>query len=212
MKICVAAGKKTVEMVSYLQTNFRGQAEVTVWFPQEELSLKDMDLVILEREQPNLTEALMPMENPPLIVVTKEGKSTEQIRYLPDFSAQFPKLFSSLMEKEPLITFLSKNETYVYRQKDIVSIVREGFLTLQLRSGKKAISTEGFRKVSRRLRSDWFFPVGKDAIVNAMYVSRFCSDGVLMQNGILIPCTQEEAIKAENAFFKTKFEGNLPKK
>ncbi|MBQ7792163.1 MAG: hypothetical protein IJ367_01555, partial [Clostridia bacterium] len=176
------------------------------------ISLAETDVVILEQEKPLLTESILSMENPPLIVVAKEGVSSGNIRYLPDFTAQFPKLLSTLTEKVPLLIFLSKNETYLYRQQDILYIQRDGCLTLHLRSGDKAVTTEGIRKVFSRLSKKLFFPVGKNVMANAMYVSRFCPDGVLMQNGRLIPCSQEELPKAENAFFQTKFNEILPKK
>lgn len=204
MKICLVAGKRTHELFSYLQTNFRSRAEVTVWFPKEELSLSDVDVVILDHKMPRFTEELLEMEHPPLIVITQEGTSHGPIQYLPDFAAQFPSLADSMLEKEPLLTFVSGNEAYRYRQKDVISLVKDGVLTVQLRSGKTAVSTDGFRKICRQLRPDWFFAVGKTAMVNASYVSRFSPEGVLLQNGRLISCTPEECVRAENAFFKAK--------
>ena len=205
------AGNKTKEILSYLQTNFRDQAELSVCFPKEEPDLDDIDIVISEKELPALTQALYSMESPPLLIVLKSGKSNQNILYTDNFCKDFPEAFSSLQEKEPILCFLDKNETYVYLQKEVVSIHSGKFLTIHLRSGEKLISHEGVRKVAARLSPNYFFRVGDKIFLNALYVSEFLSDGIRMQNGMLIPCEESLLKKAENNYYKTRFFQNFPK-
>ncbi len=211
MKICIMAGNKAKEIIPYLQANYRDQAELSVCFPQEEIDLGDIDIVMAEKEHPALAQALSSMECPPLLMVLKKGTAKQNILYTDDFFQDFPNVFSSLQEKDPSLCFLDKNEAFVYAQQEVVSIQSGKFLTIHLRSGEKVISHEGFKKVSARLSPNYFFRVGDKIHLNALYVSEFRTDGILMQNGMLIPCSDTTRKKAENNYYKTKFFQNLSK-
>ncbi len=211
MKICIMADNKTREIIPYLQANYRDRAELSVCFPNEEIDLDDVDIIITERERPALVQALSAMEAPPLLIVLKKGSLHPNILYTEDFFRDFPEAFSNFLEKEPTLCFLDKNEAFVYAQQEVVSIQSGKFLTIHLRSGEKAISHEGFKKVAARLSPNYFFRVGDKLYLNALYVSQFHTDGILMQNGMFFPCSDTALKKAENNYYKTKFFQNLPK-
>ena len=103
-------------------------------------------------------------------------------------------------------------EAYVYSQKDVVCVVSDKLLHVTLRSGKNLVLRHGFRRLWESLSPGYFFRVGDKAFVNTLYVSEFRADGILLENGNLIPCTQEQLKRAENAYYKTKFLKNSPKK
>lgn len=212
MKLCIVAGKRTREILSYLKTNFRSRVEISVWFPQEERSHTDTDIIISETESSFPVSQILSLEDPPLIIIMKDGISTKKIRYVKDISMELPEIIESLCEKEPVITFSTRHESYVYPQREVVSIVKEQFLHVTFRSGKKAVYHHGLRRLLEGLSREYFFRVGDKTCVNALYVSKFCPDGILMQNGIFFPCSQEQLKKAENAFYRTKFCQNSLKK
>lgn len=212
MKLCIIAGKRTQELLSYLKTNFRSDAEVCVWFPEEEASFTDTDIVISETKNSALLSQIVSSEDSPLIIVLADGVSTRKIRYINDISTKLPQMIHSLCEKEPVITFSTRHENYIYPQKEVVSIVKEQFLQVTFRSGKQAVYHHGFRRLLESLSREYFFRVGEKTCLNALYVSKFCPDGILMQNGAFFPCTQEQRRNAENAFYRTKFCQNSLKK
>ena len=212
MKICIIAGGRTEEICTYLQTNYRCGAELSVWFPKEKRSLADTDMVISENEHSPLISQILAAEEPPLIVVFGSGVSTKKIRYIKDFPKDFPAIMESLPEKEPTVSLVLSKETYVYPQRDVVSVVSDKFLHITLCSGKSVVLRHGFRRLWESLSPGYFFRVGDKALVNILYVSQFRPDGILLENGNLIPCTEEQLKRAENAYYKTKFLKNSPKK
>ena len=212
MNLCIIAGERTEEICTYLQTNYRDKVSLSVWFPKEKRFLETTDIVLFEKENSALLSQILSMEEPPLIVILKEGISTKNIRYITELSRELPDILASVLEKEPVISLVTGKETYVYPQKDVVSVLSDGMLQLTLRTGRKAVLRHGFRRLLESLSPVYFFRVGDKALVNVLYVAKFQDDGVLMENGDLISCTPEQLKRAENAFFKLKLCQNLLKK
>lgn len=211
MKICLIAGKKTCELLSYLQTNFRLQAEVSVHFQGEDIPWEQADIILSEQLLPSFAEQIERLENPPLLVICAKGSSGKHIRYLTDLQTEFPKIVAQKTPKDPMLCFPVKNETFVFCQKDIIHITSEGCLTIHLRSGKSAVTTESLKSVYARVCRNLFFSVGNRHLINASYVSRFTLEGIHLLNGAIITGTQEELSTAKNDFYKIKFYENLPK-
>lgn len=191
-------------------SDFRSEIDIEICFPEENLKEKNADIFILEEELPMATERLLSMETPPVIVIAKDGISNRQIRYLPDFTKQFPKLLGEINEHNPLLQLQQKNQRYFYRQKDILYLQKDKNVSIYFRQGTRIISKQSFQKITKQLDERIFFAVGCDVFVNAEYVSRLSADAVWLQNGqsILFPPEQSDQVK--NAYFKTKYLCNLP--
>ena len=210
MKICLFPHPNTAKRFSSLMSDFRSEIDIEICFPEENLKEKNADIFILEEELPMATERLLSMETPPVIVIAKDGISNRQIRYLPDFTKQFPKLLDEINEHNPLLQLQQKNQRYFYHQKDILYLKKDKSVSIYFRQGTRIISKQSFQKITKQLDERIFFAVGSDVFVNAEYVSRLSADAVWLQNGqsILFPPEQSEQVK--NAYFKTKYLCNLP--
>ncbi len=210
MKICLFPHPNTAKRFSALMSDFRSQMDIEICFPEENPEEKNADIFILEEELPLVTERLLSSDTPPVIVVAKDGVSKKQIRYLPDFAKQFPKLLDEIKERTPTLQLQQKNQRYFYHQKDILYLQKDKSISIYFRQGTKIISTQSFQKITKQLSERIFFAVGTDVFVNATYVSRLSADAVWLQNGqsILFPPEQSEQVK--NAYFKTKYLRTLP--
>ncbi len=210
MKICLFPHPNTAKRFSALMSDFRSEIDIEICFPEENLKEKNADIFILEEELPMVTERLLSMETPPVIVIVKSGISNRQIRYLPDFTKQLPKLLDEINEHNPLLQLQQKNQRYFYHQKDILYLQKDKSVSIYFRQGTRIISKQSFQKITKQLDERIFFAVGSDVFVNAEYVSRLSADAVWLQNGqsILFPPEQSEQVK--NAYFKTKYLCNLP--
>ena len=125
MKICLFPHPNTAKRFSSLMSDFRSEIDIEICFPEENLKEKNADIFILEEELPMATERLLSMETPPVIVIAKDGISNRQIRYLPDFTKQFPKLLDEINEHNPLLQLQQKNQRYFYHQKDILYLKKD---------------------------------------------------------------------------------------
>ena len=97
MKICLFPHPNTPQRFASLSCKFQNQIDIEICFPKENLREKKGDIFILEEEFPFVTERLLALEVPPIIVIAKDGISQKQVRYLPDFSKQFPKLLKEIV-------------------------------------------------------------------------------------------------------------------
>lgn len=210
MKICLIPHPNTTERFSYLISTLHNQVEIAICFPEEDPIGMQADLFILEEDVPDMIQRLLSMENPPPIVITKNGLSNSHIRYLPNFTEDFPKFFKHLKEREPVLLFRYQNEYYSYLQKDILLLTKTKDVTIQFRQGNQLTYRLSFNKLAKQLSKQLFFPVGEDYFVNAEYVYEITSDSILMQNGQKLSFGAETAEQIKNAYFKTKFLRNYP--
>ena len=209
MKICLFPHPNTPQRFASLSCKFQNQIDIEICFPKENLREKKGDIFILEEEFPFVTERLLALEVPPIIVIAKDGISQKQVRYLPDFSKQFPKLLKEIKDRNPMLQLQEKHQRYFYNQKDILYLQNEHNITIQLRQGTKIVSKQSFQKLSNQLSEQLFFCVGENVFVNIEYVSRLTKEAVFLQNGQKFPIPPTEAERIQNAFFKTKYLGNL---
>lgn len=210
MKICLMPHPNTAERFSYLAGTLRDQADIVICFPEEDPIGMQADLFVLEEEDPDTVQRLLSMEKPPLIVIAKDGLSDSRIRYVPDFTKDFPKLLKQVKEQTPVLLFRYQNESYSYLQQDILLLTRTKGVTIEFRQGIRLSYRLSFDKLAKQLSEQLFFPVGEDYYINATYVYEITSDSVIMQNDqkISFDAAMAEAIK--NAYFKTKYLKNCP--
>lgn len=208
MKICLMPHPNTAARFSYLTSNFRNLADIEIWFPEEDFNTKNADIFILEEELSFITERLLSQQNPPLIVIPKEGRTTKRIRYLPDFSMQFPKLMKEINECTPTIQLQQKHKLYFYNQQDILYLQKEKSITICFRQGTKIVSKQSFEKISKQLSLQLFFPVDCNTFVNTAYVAKITDEAVFMENGKQFHFHPESAQQVKNAFFKAKYFSN----
>ncbi|MBR5239858.1 MAG: LytTR family transcriptional regulator DNA-binding domain-containing protein [Clostridia bacterium] len=205
MKICLMPHPKTLEHFSYLNGNFRGQADIEICFPDEDLTKKHADIFLLEEDNLLLTERLLSSEKKPLIVIVKKGVSNKHVRYLPEFPKGFSKLLDQITESQPLLWMKLNNQDYFYNQKDILWLTQDKKFTVYFRYGTHVTTRNSAKKAFKQLSPNLFFPVGEHTFVNAEYVSKLTKDSVYLQNGYQIPFDSAMAEQVKNAFFKTKY-------
>ena len=208
MKICLFPHNNTIERFTYLTSNFGAKADLEICFPEEDFSKKNADIFILEEEDPTITNILLEMEQPPLIVIPHAGTSDKHLRYLSDFKKQFPKILRECHARTPVLRIILKNQTYFYRQKDIMYLLHNGGPGVYFRQGTKVFCQGSFQKLAKQLSSELFFPVGTDIFVNISYVSELTSDLLTLQNGRTFRLTPDMAEQVKNAYFKTKYLSN----
>ena len=200
--------QNTAERFSNLAATLGENADIVICFPEEDPTLVNADIFLLEEEMPLVTQRLLASENPPLIVFPKEGICEKHIRYLPDFSRQFPKLLKELPQNFKTVCFTHKNECYSYNQKDILFLTESKNLTVHFRQGSRMIFHQSLKKIAKQLSPQLFFPVGEEFMINADYVCEITKDAVRLQNGQNIPFNSAMAEQVHNAFFKTKYLSN----
>ena len=205
LKICLMPHPNTYERFSYLVSTLQDKADISICFPEEDPLGKQADLFVLEEESPEIVQRLLSKENPPFIAIAKEGLSYQNIRYLPDFAKDFPKLFRELREQTPLLIFRYQNESYSFLQQDILLLSKDKGVTVQFRQGKRLSYRLSFEKLAKRLSKQLFFSVGENCFVNAEYVDKIMNDAVILQNGQTIPFEAAMAEQVKNSFFKTKY-------
>ncbi len=205
MKICLMLHQNTAERFSYLSATLREQADILICFPEEDFSKMNADIFLLEEEMPLVAENLLSLEHPPLIVYPKDGVSTRQIRYLPDFAVQFPKLLKEFPVQSDTVCFQYKNHRYHYKQEDILYLQEARSLTVRFRQGNEIKFRQKLHKIAKQLSPRLFFPVGEQIMVNAEYVREVSKDAILLQNGQKIPVDLSMAEQVQNAYFRTKY-------
>ncbi len=205
MKICLLPHPDTVHRLSYLITNFQNQADIEICFPGEDPAEKNADIFILEQAVPQVTERLLSMAEPPVIVMTKEGISNRHIRCMSDFPKQFPKLIKEITERSPMLQLRQKQHAYFYSQKDILYLRQDKSIGIYFRQGTKVVSKQSFQKITQQLSPLIFFPVGNDVFVNTEYVSRLTENAVILQNGQIISFEPAISEEVKNAFYKAKY-------
>ncbi len=210
MKICLMPHPNTAERFSYLTSTLQNQAEIVICFPEEDPIGMQADVFILEEEAPDITQRLLSMENPPLIMIVKNGISVQSIRYCPDFTKDIPRFLKQIEERAPVLLFRYHNESYSYLQKDILLLTGAKGVTIQFRQGTQLTYRLSYDKLAKQLSKQLFFPVGEDYFVNAEYVYEIASDFILMQNGQRVPFDAAMAEQIKNAYFKTKYLRNHP--
>ena len=208
MKICLMPHPNTLERFSYLISNFRENTDIEICFPEENFTIKNADIFILEDHTPLITECLLSMENPPLIVILKEGISQKHIRYLPKFPKGFSKLLKEIAERTPTVRLNLHKQACFYNQTDILWITYDKNLTIYFRQGNKITSRQSFRKIAKQLSPQMFFPVGENTFVNTEYVSKLTDNEISLQNGQKIPFDSAITAQVKNAFFKIKYLNN----
>lgn len=205
MKICLFPHPNTMSRFCWLTGNLSVPADIEICFPEENLADKKPDIVILEEASPKVTEPLLSIEKPPVIVIPKAGTSNKSFRYLPDFSKEFPKLLQEISEQTSILRIIEKHKTYYYHQEDIVYLKQDGSLCIRFRQGNSILLRKSLSRLSGQLSERIFFPVGTDLFVNIAYVSNITAEGVYLQNGQSFSVSADEAETVKNAFFKTKY-------
>ena len=205
MKICLMPHNNTAERFSHLSATLREHADIIICFPGEDFSKVNADIVLLEEETPSVVQQLLSLDKPPLIVYPKNGVSTGQIRYLPNFSVQFPKLLKEFPKHYDTVCFQYKNQRYRYKQEDILYLQEKRSLTIRFRYGNEIRFRQWLHKIAKQLSPLLFFPVGETVMVNAEYVKEVLTDAMILQNGQKIPLDSSVAEQVQNAYFKTKY-------
>ena len=197
--------KNTIERFTYLTVNLCEMADIEICFPEEDPASKNADIFILEEPNHIVTDRLLSAKEPPIIVLPKEGVSQKNIRYFPNFTKQFPKLLKEIADRVPMLRLQQKNKSYFYNQKEILYLQKDESVTICFRYGNKIVSKQSFRKITKQLSEQLFFPVGETTFLNIEYISGFIENAVCLQNGEKFFFPPEQAEQVKNAFFKTKY-------